>query len=120
MWDLQSSSLNAWKCTYRVEWLSWIDAEDYEYTLAITIVILSDGFIFILSCGVPDLKLDAYPIDFYYFIDIVNADSHHVVLYKFALGVPQQHIALAYSWVTYYYDLLQVVKLLYNFGFWFY
>lgn len=73
--------------TYRIEGLPRVYSEYYEDTLTVTVIVLRDGFIFILSSCIPYLKFDFNSIDSDDFEDIVDADSHHVVVNELTLAV---------------------------------
>jgi len=83
-----------------VESISGIEAVDYENTLAIAVVIFGDCFILVLACSVPNLQFDFGPINFDDFVNIIDADGHHVILYEFSLAIPKKDIALSYSRVS--------------------
>lgn len=74
-----------------------VDAENYEYSLTVAVIVLGDGFVFVLAGSVPDLELDPHSVDCDDFIDVVDADGHHVVIHKFALTVPEEDVALTDS-----------------------
>ena len=88
------------------EWLTRINGEYDEYSLTILVIVLSDGLVFILSSGIPDLYLDFDFLDVDDFEDIIDADCHHVVIHEFILTISKQNVALPYSWVTNYYHFL--------------
>lgn len=78
--------------------------------MAVAVVALRDGFVFVLSGSVPDLQLDACAVDGHDFVGEVDADGHHVVVDELPLAVPQQDVALPHSRLPNYDDLLQVVE----------
>ena len=55
--------------------------------MTVPVIVLRNGLVFVLTGGVPDLELDAKSIDGEYFIDVVDADSHHVVIYELAFTI---------------------------------
>jgi hypothetical protein len=73
--------------TYGIEGIARVYPKYYKHALAVTVIVLRDSFIFILSSGVPYLKfnLDSFYSD--YFEDIVDADSHHIVVDELTLTV---------------------------------
>ena len=98
--------------TYRVKGLPRVDGEDYENSLTVAIVILRDGFVLVLACGVPDLEFDLDAIEGDDLEHVIDSDGHHIVLHELALAVPQQQVALADPRVADYDDLLQIIELL--------
>lgn len=95
-----------------MERLARVDGKDNENSLTVAIVILRDGFVLILTCGVPYLQFDFDAIEGDDLEYVIDSDGHHIVLHELALAVPQQQIALTHPRVPNYYDLLQVIKLL--------
>jgi hypothetical protein len=82
--------------TYRVERVLRVYAKHDDDTLTVAIVIFSDGFVLVLTSSVPYLQFDAGALLADNFVDVIDADGHHVVLYELAFGVSEQHIRLAY------------------------
>jgi hypothetical protein len=88
--DHQSNFLYVGMCTHWVEGLSWVDGEYDENTLTIPVVVLSDRFVFVLACSVPNLEFDPVSFEGNDLENIVYADGHHVVVYEFAFTVAQE------------------------------
>lgn len=100
--------------TYRIEGLFGVDTKHDENALTVPIVIFSDCFVFVLASSVPQLQLDFSSFDINDFVDIVDTDSHHVVLDELALAVTKQEVAFPHPRVADYYYFLEVVELLFS------
>lgn len=98
--------------TDRTEGLTGINREYDEYSLAILVIVLGDGLVFVLSGCVPDLYLDFDLLHLDDLEDVVYADGHHVVIHKFILAVSEQDVALPDPRVTDYYHFLKIIETL--------
>ena len=87
-----SSYLGIGISTYRIKRVFRVDAKNDDDALTVAIVIFSDGFVLVLASSVPDLQFYAGALLADNFVDVIDADGHHVVLHELAFGVPEQHI----------------------------
>lgn len=78
--------------------------------MTIPVVVLSDGFVLVLSSSIPDLQFDLDSLELYDFEYVIDADGHHVVLHELPLAVAQQNVALAHSGIPNDDDFLKVVE----------
>lgn len=85
--------------------------------MTIAIVVFCDGFVFVLASCVPQLQFDFGAFDVDDFVDVVDADGHHVVLDELAFTISKQEVAFAHARVPNDYNFLEVVELLLRFPF---
>ena len=55
--------------------------------MAVAVVVFCDGLVLILASSVPYLQFDFDSIDGDDFVDVVDADGHHVVVDELALAI---------------------------------
>ena len=100
-----------------MEGLTGVDGEDDENSLAVAVIILCDGFVFVLTSSVPNLQFNSNSVQFDDLEDIIDADGHHVVFDELSLAVAQQDVALSDSGVSDDDYFLEVVEVLLAFAF---
>ncbi len=72
---------------------------------------MSDGFVLVLTGGVPDLHFDFEAVDVGDFVDEIETDGHHVVFDEFVFGETEENVGLADSAVADDDDFLENVEL---------
>ena len=100
-----------------MEGLTGVDGEDDENSLAVAVIILCDGFVFVLTSSVPNLQFNSNSVQFDDLEDIIDADGHHVVFDELSLAVAQQDVAFSDSGVSDDDYFLEVVEVLLAFAF---
>ena len=82
--------------TYVLKGIARIHRKNNKHALTIAVICLCDSFVLLLAGSVPYLQLDPGAIYGDHFEDVVNADSHHVVIDEHALGITKQDVALTH------------------------